>query len=92
VPLGPDDDCYQMSSGLKTLSIAGEMKYGLDNGACRNGEGTGDHIEVDTQLSAQQREHDEETDQDYQPVWLQLIVLKANGIAVIRLDCTNAQS
>ena len=56
------------------------MKYGLDNGACRNGAGTGDHIEVDTQLSAQQREHDEETDQDYQPVWLQPRNKRSSGL------------
>jgi hypothetical protein len=46
-----------MSTGLKALNIAGDMKYDLDNAVRRNGEGVGNHTEVDTQLSAQQREH-----------------------------------
>ena len=30
---------YRMSSGAKALNVASDMKYELDNGACRNGEG-----------------------------------------------------
>jgi hypothetical protein len=47
------------------------MKDGLDDGACRNGEGVRDYAEIDAQLIAQQRQHDEQADQDYQPIRLQ---------------------
>jgi hypothetical protein len=31
-------------------NVAGDNKYGLDNGACRSGEGVGDRAQVDNQL------------------------------------------
>jgi hypothetical protein len=40
-------------------NVAGDNKYSLDNGACRNGEGARDHAQVDTQLSTKQRQYDE---------------------------------
>ena len=40
-------DCYRMSIRLNALNIAGDMKYDLDNCACRSGEDVGEHAEVD---------------------------------------------
>jgi len=53
------------------LRVAGEEKYRLDYRARRNGEESGNDTEVNGQLSTQQWQHDQKTDQDYQAVRLE---------------------
>jgi hypothetical protein len=38
-----------------TLTIAGDTKDGLDNGAGRDGNRAGNHVEIDTELRAEHR-------------------------------------
>ena len=68
--LGKAGDRSPTLMSPRSSNVAGDNKYGLDNDACRNGEGARDHAQVDTQLSTKQRQYDEQTDQDCQPVWL----------------------
>jgi len=47
------------------------MKYRVDDDAGRNGEHSRYDAEVHSQLRTEQRQHDQKTNQDYQPIWLQ---------------------
>src|SRR5215471_3708455 len=67
----------------QALNIAGDMKYDLDNCACRNGEDVGEHTEVDTQLIAQQRKHYEQTDPVFLLVFLRPRDIRSSGLGDI---------